>query len=77
VRWALLQEAVAEREELAATDADVEVEIARLAREAGQAPQAVRAALERGGDLEHLRLSLREAKVLKLLIDNAEILSAA
>jgi trigger factor len=73
VRWALLQEAVAEREELTATDADVEVEIARIARESGRAPQAVRAALERGGDLEHLRLSLREAKVLKLLIDNAEI----
>jgi len=73
VRWALLQEAVAEREELTATDADVEVEMVRIARESGRAPQAVRAALERGGDLEHLRLSLREAKVLKLLIDNAEI----
>jgi trigger factor len=77
VRWALLQEAVAEREELAATDADVEMEIARIAQESGRMPQAVRAALERGGDLEPLRLSLREAKVLKLLIDNAEIHSAA
>jgi trigger factor len=77
VRWALLQEAVAEREELAATDADVEVEVTRLARESGQPLQAVRTALERGGDLEHLRLSLREAKVLKLLIDNAEIHSEA
>src|SRR5262249_47056847 len=33
VRWALLQEAVAEREELTVTDADVEMEIARIARE--------------------------------------------
>src|SRR5262249_60060648 len=73
VRWALLQEAVAEREELTVTDADVETEIARIARESGRAPQAVRGVLQRGGDLDHLRLSLREAKVLNLLIENAQI----
>lgn len=73
VRWALLQEAIAEREELTVTEADVEAEIARIARESGRAPQAVRSVLQRGGDLEHLRLSLREAKVLKLLIEHAEI----
>jgi len=73
VRWALLQEAVAEREELTVTDADVEAEIARIAQESGRAPQAVRGVLQRGGDLDHLRLSLREAKVLALLIENAQI----
>jgi trigger factor len=75
VRWALLQEAVAEKEELTVTDAEVDVEIARIGRESGRAPQAVRSLLQRGGDLEHLQLGLREGKVLKLLIDNAEILA--
>jgi len=73
VRWALLQEAVAEKEELTVTEAEVEAEIARLAQESGRAPQAVKSLLQRGGDLEHLRLSLREAKALNLLIDNARI----
>jgi trigger factor len=75
VRWALLQEAIAEKEELAVTEAEVEAEIARLAQESGRAPQALRSVLQRGGDLDHLRLGLREAKVLKLLVDNARIQS--
>jgi trigger factor len=73
VRWALLQEAIAEKEELTVGEAEVEEEIARLARESGRAPQAMRSLLQRGGDLDHLALSLREAKVLKLLVDAARI----
>jgi trigger factor len=73
VRWALLQEAIAEKEELTVSEAEVEAEIARLARESGRAPQAMRSLLQRGGDLDHLALSLREAKVLKLLVDAARI----
>jgi trigger factor len=73
VRWALLQEAIAEREALTVTEAEVEAEIARIAQESGRAPQAVRSVLQRGGDLEHLRLGLRETRVLNLLIDNAHI----
>ena len=73
VRWALLQEAIAEKEEQAVTDDEVDAEIARLAQESGRAPQAVKGLLQRGGDLDHLRLGLREAKVLKLLVDNARI----
>ena len=42
VRRALLLEAIAEREELTADDADVEAEIARLSQDSGRAPQAVR-----------------------------------
>jgi trigger factor len=73
VRRALLLEAIAEREELTADDADVEAEIARLARDSGRAPQAVRSLLERSGDLDGLRLTLREAKTLALLVEHARI----
>ncbi len=73
VRWALLQEAIAEKEELTVAEAEVEAEIARIARESGRAPQTVRSLLQRGGDLEHIQLGLREGKVLELLIDNADI----
>jgi trigger factor len=73
VRRALILEAIAEREELTADDADVEAEIARLARESGRAPQTVRSLLERGGDLDGLRLTLREGKTLALLVEHAQI----
>jgi len=73
VRWALLQEAIAETEELAVSEAEVEAEIARLAQEAGRAPQAVRGMLQKGGDLERLRLTLRERKVLNFLVEQAHV----
>ncbi|MBI3454880.1 MAG: trigger factor [Candidatus Rokubacteria bacterium] len=73
VRWALLQEAIAEREELTVSEAEVEAELARLARDSGRAPQALRSLLERSGELEGLRLKLREEKVLNLLIEHAQI----
>src|SRR5262245_27862865 len=58
VRRALLLEAIAAREELVIGDADVAAEIERLARESGRAPQTVRSLLDRGGELEGLRLAL-------------------
>jgi trigger factor len=73
VRRALLLEAIAAREEITAGDADVEAEIARLARESGRAPQVVRSLLERGNELEGLRLALREGKTLALLVEHAKI----
>ncbi len=73
VRRALLLEAIAAKEELAISDADVDAEVARLARESGRAPQAVRSLLERGDDLDGLRLALREARTLALLVEHAKI----
>jgi trigger factor len=73
VRWALIQEAIAEREELTVSDAEMEAEVGRLAQEAGRAPQAMRSLLQRSGDLEGLRLNLREQKVLNLVIEHAQI----
>jgi trigger factor len=73
VRRALLLEAIAAREELTASDADVDAEVTRLARESGRAPQAVRSLLERGNELEGLRLTLREAKTLADLVEHAKV----
>ena len=73
VRRSLLLEAIAAREELTVDDADVDAEIARLARESGRAPQVVRSLLERGNDLDGLHLTLREAKTLALLVEHAKI----
>jgi trigger factor len=73
VRRGLLLEAIAEREELTVTDAEVEAEVARLAQAAGRAPQAMRGLLQRQGDLETLRHGLREAKTLALLVAEAQI----
>jgi trigger factor len=73
VRWALLQEAIAAREEITVSDAEVDAEVARLARESGRAPQAVRALLQRSGDLEGLRAGLREKRVLAFLLEHADV----
>jgi trigger factor len=77
VRRTLLLEAVAEREGLAATDADVDAEVEKIAQ-AGQRPApAVRRMMEKSGDLEALRRGLRERMTLQFLIDRAQIRPAA
>jgi trigger factor len=77
VRRALLLEAVAERENLAPTDADVDAEVEKIAQ-AGQRPApAVRRMMEKSGDLEALRRGLRERLTLQFLIDRAQIRPAA
>jgi trigger factor len=73
VRRALLLEAIAAREEIVVGDADVDAEVARLARESGRAPQTIRSLLERGTELDGLRLALREAKTLALLVEQAKV----
>jgi trigger factor len=73
VKRALLIEAISEKEGLAPTDADVDAEVERLAQ-AGQRPvAAVRAMLERSGDLGRIRTSLGERRALDFLIDRAAI----
>jgi len=73
VRRALFLEAIADREELTVTDAEVDAEIERLARESSRAPQALRSVLQRGGDLEGLRHGLRVAKTVAFLVEHAHI----
>ncbi len=75
VKRALLIEAIAEREGLVPSEADVDAEVERLAQ-AGQRPAvAVRAMLEQNGDLDRIRVSLGEQRTLDFLIDRATITS--
>lgn len=77
VRRALLLEAVADRENLAPTDADVDAEVEKIAQ-AGQRPApAVRRMMEKSGDLDALRRGLRERMTLQFLIDRAQVRPAA
>ena len=73
VKRALLIEAIADKEGLAATAADVEAEIERLAQASQRPVPAVRAMFEQGGDLERLRASLGERRTVDFLIERAAI----
>lgn len=73
VRRALLLEAVAAREGIEATDADVDAEVEALARASQRPAPAVRRLLEREGDLDGLRRSLQERKTLAFLVDQARV----
>ncbi|MGH7278936.1 MAG: trigger factor [Candidatus Rokuibacteriota bacterium] len=73
VKRALLLDAIAEREGLAATEADVEEEIAKLAAASQRPAPAVQRMLEKSGDLETLRHGLRERMTLEFLISHASI----
>lgn len=72
VRRSLLLEAIADKEAIAVPDDEVEAEVEKIAA-AGQRPAlAVRRMMEKSGDLEALRLGLRERKTLGVLIEHAQ-----
>jgi trigger factor len=73
VRRALLLEAIADKETLAANDADVDAEVEKFARASQRPAPAVRRMMEKSGDLDALRLGLRERKTLDLLIEHARV----
>ncbi len=73
VRRALLLEAIAEKEGLAPADGDVEAEVEKIARASQRPAPAVRRLMEKSGDLDALRFSLREARTLDFLIQHARI----
>jgi trigger factor len=73
VRRALLLEAVAERESVAVTDGDVDAEVESIATASQRPTPAIRRMMEKSGDLEALRASLRERKTLELLIEAARV----
>jgi trigger factor len=73
VRRALLLDAIAAAEKLGPDEADVEGEIEKIAAQSQRAPAAVRGMLEKSGDLESLRLRLREGRVLDFLIRHRTI----
>jgi trigger factor len=72
VRRSLLLEAIADKEAIVVPDDEVDAEIDKIAA-AGQRPApAVRRMMEKSGDLEALRLGLRERKTLDFLIEHAK-----
>ena len=73
VRRALLLEAIAAKEELAVADVDLEAEVEKIAKASQRPAPAVRRMMEKSGDLESLRHSLRERKTLDFLIQHASI----
>jgi trigger factor len=73
VRRALLLEAIADREAVAAAETDLDAEVEKLARASQRPAPAVRRMMEKSGDLESLRHGLRERKTLDLLIEHARV----
>jgi trigger factor len=74
VRRALLLEAIAEKEAVATSDAEVEAEVEKFARASQRPAPAVRRMMEKSGDLAALQHGLRERKTLDLLVEHARVI---
>ncbi|MEX2147195.1 MAG: trigger factor [Candidatus Rokuibacteriota bacterium] len=71
VRRSLLLEAIADKEAVTVGEDELDAEVEKIAA-AGQRPAlAVKRMMEKSGDLEALRLGLRERKTLDVLIEHA------
>ena len=73
VRRALLLEAIADREAVATSEADIDAEVERFATASQRPAPAVRRMMEKSGDLEALRHGLRERKTLDLLVEHTRV----
>jgi trigger factor len=69
----ILLDEIARREGLEVRDAELDVEIARIAERAGRSKEQVRAQMAKEGDLGALAARIREEKTLDLLKSNASI----
>jgi trigger factor len=73
VRGQLLLEAIADKESIAVTDAEIAKHIEVTAKGRNMAPAKLRAEWQRDGRLENLTYSLRHDKVLEFLVGKAAI----
>src|SRR6202162_2935224 len=73
VRRSLVLEAIAEKEGLAPTDADIDAEVEKIAVANNRPVPAVRRIMQDNGDLEGLRHSLRETRTLEFLISKSTV----
>ncbi|HXH81462.1 MAG TPA: trigger factor [Candidatus Tectomicrobia bacterium] len=73
VRRALLLEAIADAEGVTPGEAEVEAEIERVARATQRPAPAVRRMMEKSGELDALRLALRERMTIDRLIQAARV----
>src|SRR5450432_2211354 len=69
--------AVVVQEAIEAGDAEVDVEIARIAERAGEKPEKVRRDLERRGVLEAVRFDIARGKALEFLVEHANVVDEA
>jgi trigger factor len=75
VRRALLLEAIADKEAIAPTDADVDAEVEKLAQASQRPTPALRRMMEKSGDLDGLRQGIRDRMTLELLVASAKVRS--
>ena len=76
VKSALVLDAIAGREEIEATPAEVDKEIERLAERANRGAQAMRALLEKEDGIASLALGMRREKTIQHLLSHATIVEA-
>jgi trigger factor len=69
----ILLDEIARRESVEATDQELDAELARLAERMRKSKEALRAQMEKEGDLSALRARIREEKVLDLIKANATV----
>lgn len=75
VRSTLVLDEIARREQIEATDADVDSEIATYAERAGRTLAAVRARLEKEEGLDRIRAGIQREKTMTWLLDKAAIVN--
>jgi trigger factor len=73
VRRSLVLEAIAEKEGLIPTDADVDAEVEKIAVANNRPVPAVKRMMQDSGDLDGLRHSLRETRTLEFLISKSTV----
>jgi trigger factor len=73
VRGQLLLDAIAEKEQLQVTDAELEAHVASAAKMRNVPPARLRAEWERDGKLDSARWQLRQDKVLDFLVEKATV----
>jgi trigger factor len=71
VKSALLLDEVSRRENIAASDAEVDEEVARYAERTGRTPAAVRARLEKEGGLGRVYAGIRRERTMEFLLSRA------
>jgi trigger factor len=75
VKSTLVLDEIARRESIAATDEDLNAEIAKFADRAGRTVTAVRAQLEKDGAVPRLLAGIRREKTMTWLLEHAQISS--
>jgi trigger factor len=69
----ILLDEIARREGIETLDAELDAELGRFAERVGKSKEALRAQMEKEGDLAALRARIREEKTLDLLRANARL----